>query len=310
MTTTNGSAATIGNELGVTVVPQGVPDAGAVVWWHLSGHVDAEAFKAAWLAQGLDEALLPDLPSAAAALRRAVYALKGPSTLVRSLDKSTSRWAIVEENRLVNSATVALGGAPQPLEYEVECVISRNEDDSLTFEPATTFNDTHPLVMQVRGAYEDARGRFDHADIGGWLARVVRKIDAVPLRETGGVYFVPRAYIEILNKMRAALRASSSCNVQTVPAMKNDDAVEAILDAVRREAQEEAQSIEDAVMAGTFGKRGLEARAASAAAAADKVRRYEALLGSNLDDLRKRLDDLQASAAMAALACDAITDAE
>jgi len=302
MTTTNGNAlTTVHNDAGVVVVPQGAEGAGAVVWWTLSGHVEVEGFKAAWAAQGLDEALLPDLPSAATALRRAVYALKGPSTLVRSLDKSTSKWAIVEESR-VDKAIVALGGTVTgPLKYDVECVVSRNEDDTLSFEPATEFTDTHPLVMQVRGAYEQAKGQHDHADIGSWLSRLVRKVDAVPLRERGGVYFVPRDQVETLNKMRAALRAASANSIQTVPAMRNDDAVEAILDAVRREAQDEAQGMQDDLMAGTFGQKGLEARAERCAAAMGKVRRYEHLLGVSMESLIVQIGDLQAALAAAAL---------
>lgn len=271
------------------VATEQVAGAGALTYWTLSGDLDPSALAEGWEDAGLEESRLPSPPSAAAALARAVREQQSRHRLVR---KTRDGFAIVAEKVAGND-----------LDYGVELRVSLDVAGRVVGEPAS-----HIGVKEVDAAYGRHLEICTAEDIGGWLCRLVREHDGVALRDTGGFYYVPPAKLEAWRQATRLLSAVSRHKVYLVPAMRSEDAVEAILAAVQAEAEAEAAAVEKELEGDSLGERALSTREGRLQEVEAKVGRYEALLGVTLDRFRGRLKVLQAgvSAAMLrAMAADA-----
>jgi hypothetical protein len=128
------------------------------------------------------------------------------------------------------------------------------------------------------------------------------KLGAVSLRESGGVYFIPRTNTSIWMKVAAALDAVGS-SVFTIPAMKTAEAVAAITDAITAEAAALSKSIEDEMEKtgeDALGSRALKTRVNTLEEMIAKVGTYEELIGRQLE-IRERVQRLSANVSAAAL---------
>ena len=105
--------------------------------------------------------------------------------------------------------------------------------------------------------------------------------------------------MEFWNKAADAIQSVSDHKVFRIPAMRNDEAVAAIIDAVTQEAEQEAQQINEEIMAG-LGERALETRKTRIAELLAKVGSYEELVGQKMK-ITERLESLQAAVATAKL---------
>ena len=165
----------------------------------------------------------------------------------------------------------------------------------------------HPDADRVRETFYANKNRVTQGDIAGWLPRIVADADAVALRDTGGVYFVPRHALHHWREMVAAVRACSAHGVLGVPALAVDETIDAVMDAVVAEAEREADRTDAQVLAG-LGERALETRKRETEALEQKLGRYESILGKRLEDVRERVMRVQAGIAAAILV--AVADAE
>lgn len=290
---------------GVVAVDQHVPTAGAIVWWRLSGTVDFEVIKKAWEKAGLDEKDLLTPCSPTTALRRAVDELREKRTLVRPLGRSNG-FAIVKEMLTdAHDSAERLGATPtvnRELEYDVLCKVMLDDVGRVKVETVGASDDlVNKIAKEVRENFERNLSTLETQDFSCWLVRMMPRLDAVGLREGGGVYFVPHDRVEHVAKVVGVLREVSSHIVNRVPAMRSDDAVEAILDAITQEAEGEAAALERALTENKLGERGFENRLSHCDLVESKVARYEGLLGKNLDVLREKLEDLRARLTLAVL---------
>lgn len=256
---------------------------GAIVWWALGGVLDLEELMDAWDAEGLDRAIIPGLPTPETALYRAALECQDKRTLVRPLDRR-GMWDIVSETVLEDT-----GGAPRTV-HSTECRIEIRPDKSALVVP-----EDHRFADKVLHAYRVYARSLNSADISMWLtATLMPLIEAVGLRERGGMYFVPVTGMALLRRVARAFRACSRNLVYEVPALKTDDAVEAILTAVRAEAEHELGELEEymARPAEKITTKGLNAGARRATAIRSKLERYASLLGVALPDMNQRAETL------------------
>lgn len=281
------------SESKIMIVP-GLPDGatGLVVLWRLSGEVDLEKLAAAWLAAGLDEKLLPKPASPVVALHRAVVELQTRHQLVRKIEGERAGWAVVEERQDGN-------GMEAQLNYNVTTrvrLVGDEDAEQLEFLPPDG-----PLVGEVRTEYERARRQLSQQDVSVWLVRRVEELRAVALRDTGGIYFVPRDAVDRWRAMCGALARASQNRVLDLPALRDDEAVAFVLDALARESERAATEMEKELETGDLGERALRTRTARCGQMEQKLRQYEDLLGVQLDGMRSRIEQLQArmTAAMA-----------
>jgi hypothetical protein len=256
--------------------------AGVIVWWRLSGDASLEELTAEWEAAGLPAEELPSATGPAAALTRALGEHRGKRSLVRPLDADDGK-ALVEER--------ANG---EDLTYDVALRAKVDGLGRLVIDPPD-----HAYAKRLRAAYELHLARV--ADVGGWLVRRVRALDGVALRDTGGIYYLPPSSVPTWEKIATCLHLSSGHRVNGVPAMRTDDAVASILDALTVEATAAAEEMEAELREGLTPKK-ADHRVVRCAEVEAKVARYEALLGSKTDALVERLENLRASLAAVALA--------
>lgn len=276
----------------VVVTPEAMGAAGAVSYWRLGGPLNIAALAAAWTKAGLDPKLLRGAPEPETALRRAVMMQQDRHRLVRALSKK-AEWAIVDEHiaegqpPTFNTLVIVRAGATNP---EVERVASELSD----VEVGT-------FLHVLTAAFVAQQGTLQPDDVGTWLVKLAYKFGALALRDSGGVYFIPRPAMDMWNKAADVIETVSgkTHKIFRIPAMKNAEAVEAIIDAVTAEAEQVAKAIEDEVAAG-LGDRALSTRGGVVQALLAKVGSYEELVGQQIK-VRDRVEALAAAVAEARL---------
>lgn len=279
-------------------VSEKIEHAGTILMWSLHGPTDLVALRTAWLAQGLNESDLPEAPSPATALRRAVNTLRGPRMLVRPLGRDNG-YAVVRE--------IVPNFDEHELQYDERLRVRLDK----VCRPSFTGGSDSALRALVDQAFVDNENSIPTEDMSAWLVGQIPSLDGVSLRSSGGVYFIPFPQLPRLEKMVAAIRASTPHVFYRVPAIhesddvSRSDVVRVVLDSIEAEARAEAEAMERDLEAASFGSRGYENRIERTDAIEQKVGRYESLLGGKLDSLRERLMMLRANLAAAVLKADA-----
>lgn len=275
------------------VVVQDLQTAGAIVWWRLSGDTDIKALGEAWGDAGLDKKLLPSAPSITVALTRACTAQQTAHRLIRALPNQKG-WAVVDETSDKATGTLSYQTVATAKILQGNPMIETGADDKLR--------------ANIWASYESSLGRLTVNDVSTWLTGLTQELKAVSLRDTGGVYFIPRDQIDRFRQMAGSLKGVTKHQLFEVPALKTEEAVEAILDAVLNEADREVSTIETELDTSDLKARALRTRSSKAEALREKVEAYEQLLGRSMGAVKDRIEALKASIVAAELAAQAETD--
>jgi hypothetical protein len=284
------------------VAVEGSEAAGAIVYWQLSGSVDL---------QDLTDALgtltvigaPPSAPSMEVVLQRAAQqAVSSKRQMVRPLDKRGS-YAFVEESVDGQSALkynqrltmrVEKAGLDQP-PYAVVLAHDPEADE--------------PLQAQVYANVNVFKGLLTASDVSSWLLHVMEQVHGVGLRDRGGIYFIPNDCLALWRPLIAALRTVSDHKVFEIPAMRTEEAVEAILTAVRRDAEAALAEME-AYLAGETSTKGLNAIDRRLEEVRVKAAHYAQLLGVQLPDLQAKIVTLTGAAQAARIVRDVAAEEE
>jgi hypothetical protein len=264
---------------------------GRIVFWSLAGYVVLDSLTAALLAEG-STAIPPEEVTAKVALHRAVETVAGTLKGHEALMRKRGDWAIVRKP----TEKMADGGGKE-IAYPI--VATAKIDNGALVVETTEGPD---LRAQLEATFAASKQVLAPADIGHWLCAKLRALDAVSLRDSGGFYFLPADRCEKWDKLVAGVRKASSHALHAIPAMRTQDAVDAILAAVTTETLAECEAIAKDIAVSGLGKRALETREASLAGSLEKLGRYESLLGARLDGLRDAIDKATASVAVAKMA--------
>ena len=279
---------------------------GCVSYWRAGGTISVAELTKAWIASGLDAKLLRKEVDPATALRRAVLSLASrtqvnDTTEVRTLirpGKERHVWAVVQET--------VVKGVSKPL-YVTQAVVKQDQLAGFVVDQVDGPSSiVQALKIDVGSRFRAQQGLFDPSDITGWLVKLAYAHDAVTLRESGGVYFIPRPAMGFWNSAADVVEHVSKGNhrVFRIPAMRTAEAVAAITDAVAAEANDFVNEVEkelDATGDDELGKRALATRETQAKALLEKVASYEKLLGLQIS-IVARVRELSATVAAAALA--------
>lgn len=266
---------------------------GAIVMWHLYGDVERDELRRSWLAYGLNEDLLPELPSPEVCLTRAVEEFSRGTIFKRRIKGGGYR--LVREDK----------ADQEKADYATECSVMLDEQDNLVF---TRFSG-EDLSQELTQAFAKHKKQLSGRDISPWLCgQMMQHLKATNLKSNGGVYFIPREQVETFKQIKLAIESVAGHRLYMVQAMTTDEAVEMVLDAITREAEGEISAVEtdlaqvDEEGNRVLGVRALNTRADRCKDMIKKVKEYEKLLGTKLDVVRKRLDDLKVAAMEASIA--------
>lgn len=264
------------------------------MYWHVTGTITYNAFASVWNAADMDRVLdstgrvafLPSRPTDDVALRRALSELEDKRTLVRPLARG--QWAVVQET-VMGDRTAHVQVATAKTDIHGMPVI-----DLLT--DSTAVRDAMAGVMN---RYAECREELTTQDMSMWLSRLVPKLDAVTLRERGGVYFIPRDRIPAIRAIAGILRVVSQHVVFEIPALASSEAADAVLASLEAEALTEINEITEYLDETNRQTRAYVSRSRAVQAIREKVARYEQLFGrrmANLDNqiqsVRRRLGDV------------------
>lgn len=283
------------NETAYTIIPDVNQNAaGAVTYWRLFGDVDLDKLGAAWKAAGLDLAKLPPPPSIEVAFGRAVRERQDGRRLVRPLE-SRHAWAIVDEH--VDDGK---------LSYTTLAHI-RFEHSMPVFMRVDVTPDTYAhIVATVNESFNRQKRIVATTDISAWLVDTAKRLVAVALRDTGGIYFVPKSGVPEWETVTRTLEKATGHRVFRIPALPNADAVAAIIDAVEQETVALVDEVFEALTAedekDKIGARAIKSRTSKLTAGLAKLAQYEQLLSLQLPELRDKIESAQAALATAALA--------
>ena len=305
-TTTNGSPAPA--SAAAPIIPNGVvavaaaTDAdkaacGRIVMWSLHGDMTVAALTLALEASG-SKAIAPEAPSALVALHRAVDAVAKALGRLEVHHVARGEWAVVGKPEEQTDAD----GAQRKLVYGIECTakLVRPEGGGEEYLEIAGKGEA-----EIRSAYEVAKSVLAPSDIGTWLTEKAAKLGAIPLRDRGGVYFVPQPQVWKWELIVRALKRCSKHGVHNIPAMRSQDAVEAIMSALTADTQAACDKIASDLSDGELGSKALANREKITRELLDRVSQYEALLGNKLDALRGAIAETQSAVATAALATSA-----
>lgn len=296
MTTTQGTTQGLITNKDFLAVTDGTPQAGAMIWWELSGLVDAQALRAAWADAGLEAALVPEDPPPRTALKRAVETLAEQRKLVRPL-AGKEGYSLVEET--------AEGEA---LSYKQSVVATVDSAGQLKVElvNATSVQSASgALADSIKASYQRHLDNLVPSDISTLLVRFTESLDAVALRARGGFYFLPPAAVDKFRLAAQVIRSVGAHVCYEIPALRTESAVQAILAAVEREAAAEIEAFEAVLTNAEVGTRALKTQTKKCDRVATKVASYEALLGTSLAELQERLAGLRSRLAEATLLAQA-----
>lgn len=265
-------------------------NAGAVIYFRRGGaHVGCSDLRKAWEAKDLDDQELPKAPTAATALKRALDEQKSRNVLVRPL-KGERGYALVLEKHDEDT----------DLDYTVDLTV-RLDDMKL----ATFSNANHPLASLITAKQLYHRTVYNEQDISSFIIDVAKKHDAVSLRDTGGIYFIPRTHLDEFNKRAEVLEKVSGLTVFRIPAEDSDSTVKAVLAAIEEEAQrgiEEVKAFMHPEDGNQPGERAIKTKLSKVKELSSKVSRYEGLLGESLESFKNKLSSLQTDMTVMTLA--------
>lgn len=271
---------------GYIAVTEHVTESGLVVWWRLSSTIQWQALHDAWVGAGLSEEQLPSQVTAARALGRVMQEQKEARRLVRPLPGHKG-YAIVDES-----------AKSDDLKYEVVCKVHLGETTQTPIVEPMSHACAGPIIM---GFYKH-KDALSQTDISEWLTDRARALGAVSLRDTGGIYFIPRDSVAAWRKLKDVVKSVSAHFIAGLPAMSGPDAVEAIMDSLVQECATEAEKLEAELAGGDLGAVSLKNRIERVAQIEQKMSRYKAIFGVQKDSLDERLETLRADLAVASMA--------
>ena len=266
----------------------GVESVGAITYARLVNDIPLEKLYALWVARGFDEKLLPPPATHENTLRRALVATRhGMRTLLRPLE-GRNGFALVSET-----------AKDDKLDYDTSKMLRarvdapENEPVQLTITPSD-----HPYATGIRAQFEALQHTISAHSFGsGWLWRYIApRCQAVSLRDFGGIYFIPRGMLAQWNAWSDTIEeACPGVKIYRIPAVSGAEAIEAVMDSVRAEAEAAIAAINEELLRtgkDALGKRALRNREQRTREVRDKIAHYEGLFEIQLDDLRGQLDSL------------------
>ena len=234
---------------------------GSVIFWRLSGNMPAS---------GLPEI---EAPRGMVALRRALEGLY-PNDRVEPCRSSTER-ALVVMRREDTGGKVAY-----------------REVDRVWFELGK------PTKFQAE--YDTACDTLIATDVMTYITAFAGKLGALPLRDRGGVYFLPESAVASWRELGARLRGCSAHQLYDITANSGPESVRAVLDSLMHEVRARIEE----TRAEDIGRRGVKNRLDALDSWREEVRAFESTLGMSLVDLRREIDDFGAELGMKlVLAC-------
>jgi len=275
---------------------------GDVVWWMLSGaDVQRSVLETKWLAAGLDPKYMPQPQTPEKALRLAVRAAstnlgsQRQGTLVRPTVDSDNAliFAVVQEGHDASGNYFSTQKALVMLDLT-------KDSGGVPANTVTTDNpsdDTASLILKEYHRYADTH---TSRDIMGMIVKVLKDTNAVTLRETGGIYWVPRTKSDEVRKLQNAVEQLGNSLVFILPVHKTADSERSLGMAAAGSIEAELGTLRDEIAGFVSDPNGVRAgtldrRLATFEDLRGRAELYRSILGVTVEDLEGQLHLMQMS---------------
>jgi hypothetical protein len=214
---------------------------GDLVFWTLAdAAVDRATFEARWQAAGLAAELLPEPPTTEKALKTAVReaAVGQQSRLIRLAVENEEAlvFAVVLEEKHPETGT---------LTYAQEAKIALDR----AFGTLTSDNEPHEIVQSVFTKFVRLRDTHGADDVRRTITRTLASFNAVTLRESGGVYWVPSPFAKHLRQLQTCIEQFGQSEVYLLPVHDSADASRTLGDVATQALQDELEALKSEVAA-------------------------------------------------------------
>jgi hypothetical protein len=267
-----------------------VPDilkdcAGSLVWWELSGLVNMDDMRESFDGCSWSHDAMPEAPTLETALARAAaHNLTSKRQLLRPLSERGT-WEITLETIEKDEHTKRDRLAPN------KCIVRGwvESDGGVKRAVVEGDEDMKTAILAKVSFYQRV---LTPTDYSAWLLQQAGQLHAIGLRRKGGFYFIPSDKLPHWKQIVAITKACSDHQMEELPAMKTEDAIETIIRSVRMEAFKQVEKIEAWLKQETLSTRGLNSSQKQAEEMKAKLEHYCGLLGKNIPDLEQRLERL------------------
>lgn len=278
----------------------GAESVGAITYSRLTNDVPLKRLRELWEKRGFEEKVLISPPTPENTLRRALASARhGLRMLLRPLEGKNG-FALVAETAKEDQLDYDIRGMLRArIDYPDA---QKPEETTLSISPAT-----HPQAESIKARYAELSDTVAATAFGaGWIWRYLApRCRAVSLRDFGGIYFIPRDMMDQWNAWCDTIEeACPGVKIYRIPAVSGTEALEAIMDSLRAEAETAIAAINEELLrtgSDALGKRALQNRESRTREVRDKVAHYEKLFQVNLTDLQAQLDSLNTEIAGALL---------
>lgn len=286
--------------------------------------VSVDSFHGALKDAGVPEELWPSEPTANRCLERAMQDIKeNRRTLIRPLPKGKG-WSLVYEDgdELELPGNQLHQHTQHAHTVEMTCRVKKVNDTP--YVDCTPWD--HPLASTVQAKFSEWQHVFKCSqDLSIWFSQtVIPWCNGVATRARGGSYYILKG--ESLERMvKVAKAVEDVSDVYTVPKyvgnatislttvetggrvvlkpeVGSTAAVEILLENFISECDKVCDTVGERIEAKGVGHRALSTQQNIATEQAAKLKLFEEVLDTKLDELRDRLEETEASAGMAALA--------
>lgn len=274
--------------------------AGAVTFWTLTDANDYDVLYRGLTGLGLEE-YAPEERTELSALKDALTkTCGGPTTIVERMGEGYEVSDKLE--------VVAADGTPTLETTRRVYVAPVKGGGGLEYHP-----DTAGDAPAIHAAFSAARSNVPSHSVGRSLVKILSAVGATPLRDTGGLYWIPPEKVDLIAKVGGVVRSASTAGMAAVNGFggratlymirtaMDESAVEAVADSLEREVRSEVARITAEIEAGNLGKRALDGRTTESAKLAAKIAHYEEILGRSMDTLREEGPKAVAAAVVDAL---------
>lgn len=247
---------------------------GAITYWKLGGITDPDVLQAEFRKLGLDKHV-PERRTYLQSLKSALGDMKDAKQMIRPLkDKEKDGYTIVAEDKGKRT-------------NDYDCIASVAIDEEGNIDVHTGSLDR--MVLRKGVCYY--KDKLAARAVTDTLSELVEVCDGVPLRPSGGVYFIPLSGLALWKGIAAAIAAASDKNELTVAELEiNADTVRDIRKALQEEIDALAAEAERIAADGNAGTRLVANRVGKASAQLEKIDRYEKFLNETLEHCRDSVE--------------------
>lgn len=256
---------------------------GATTLWTL-GRTNRATLKAALAPLGLDSHV-PEARSPKAILKDVLIGTYADAKkMVRPLAKRDA-FTIVSETR-----------GESVNQYDNDMLVEVNEDGKVIATP-----DRDQAALQA--AYDATANILPVATVGGLLSTIVGVLNGIPLRPSGGVYWLPadrlEKWVKVAGAFEGAVVGDEKSAVYVLRSQADAQALRAVRDALQSQLTGEIARMQEEIDRGVLGEDALNARVETAKAMHTRLAEYEQLLGETLTAVHSSIDAVKTSAAKA-----------